>query len=807
MIEKDHILQAIGVIAAQAPDLGRELEELVRGRRIEVSRSGRSAGGGIDPSFLFDGREVIVRKFVFFSEGPAALVPGLLMEYGAARARRALRREGTSLDERDRGARDAKARRAGLELMIDHTIDHTIAHLGARTARGASPADGEPPLKILRRIRKEDCADTAPLDETHPAFLFKGVIAGDRPALFMRFPLTRGALSQAAERNLEFFSPHFLLKCIETGHAVRLHACVVDGEIAGLIFLDIRDDRSVRGIEIKYMATVSGHGESRHEVHFAELHGIGTFLVAGVWMLSRNIQPLCDEIYLDSEVGSVGFYESLGFRRRRPGLYAYSLHKPAGALLQAILRMAYRSPWLPERACDELEELITRQVEQIARRRRGKNGKRRGWKSRGLAANGTGATALVRECLQQTFRPALRRAAASAVIRRQSRLTGGDELVAIAAGIEARRGALMRGGAVCEPLRVVCSERFTEHLEEIFHLESANRVRALQSVLQDPSLAGRWDLVTPRSATVDELRLVHTAEHIERVARTASFPLSSLDRDTQATSRSYLTARLAVGALFNLLDTVWIGPARRGFAGIRPPGHHAEPDRAMGFCLFNNIALGARYLQEVHGAQRLMIIDIDTHHGNGTQAVFYDTNTVLYLSLHQFPGFPGTGALGEVGSGRGEGFTVNIPLSHGLGDRELTRVLYEAALPIAHLYRPEMILVSCGFDLYQHDRLGTMHATPEGYAQITRLLVETADEVCQGRIVFVMEGGYSVMGIEGCGLRVLQELCRVGTPCNGDRDGMRPCGRTIPSVMKKVIEVQRRYWDFSSVTARKSRIP
>ena len=314
-----------------------------------------------------------------------------------------------------------------------------------------------------------------------------------------------------------------------------------------------------------------------------------------------------------------------------------------------------------------------------------------------------------------------------------------------------------------QPLLIVKDDRFSEHLDRIPHLESHRRIRAIYSVLDDPSLRGRWQPVDPRPATPEELALVHTPQHIQRIAQSAGKPMTSFDLDTQASEKSYDVARLAVGGVFNLLDEIWRGAAKRGLALVRPPGHHAEADKAMGFCLFNNVALGARYLQERHAAGRIMIVDIDAHHGNGIQRAFYGTDRVLYVSLHQFPAYPGTGNLGEVGRGRGEGFTVNVPLGKGHGDLDFARIIYFLLNPLAEAYRPEILLVPCGFDLYLHDRLGGMRVTPEGYALIVFFLLDIAERLCNGRIAFVMEGGYSLRGLRECGLRVLQELCDVAT--------------------------------------------
>lgn len=346
------------------------------------------------------------------------------------------------------------------------------------------------------------------------------------------------------------------------------------------------------------------------------------------------------------------------------------------------------------------------------------------------------------------------------------------------------------------PLLIVRDERFTLHLEKIPHLESPRRIKAIGGVLDDPSLRGRWQEVNPRMATVEELAWVHTAEHIERVARSAQRPLTAFDLDTEATEKSYEVACLAVGSVFSLLDGIWRGEGKRGFACIRPPGHHAEPGRAMGFCLFNNVALGARYLKERYSVRKVMVVDIDVHHGNGTQAAFYDTDDVLFISMHQFPGYPGTGNFGEVGSGKGEGFTINIPLGKGLRDRDFARIIYFLINPLAHMYQPEMMLVSCGFDLYQHDRLGGMNVTPEGYALSTFFLVGIAEKVCNGRIAFIMEGGYSLRGIRECGLRVMQELCELSTLKGKHIDRVIGKGSGLDGIssLKKVVDIQRKYW-------------
>lgn len=349
-----------------------------------------------------------------------------------------------------------------------------------------------------------------------------------------------------------------------------------------------------------------------------------------------------------------------------------------------------------------------------------------------------------------------------------------------------------------QPVLLIRDRRFTLHLENLPHLESPKRFRAFEEMLGDPSLRGKIREIEPRMATPEELAWVHTPEHIERVAGSAERPLTSFDLDTQATEKSYDIARLAAGGMFSLIDEMWAGRGNRAFACVRPPGHHAEPGKAMGFCLFNNVALAARYLMERYSVQRIMIVDVDLHHGNGTQAAFYDTDRVLFVSTHMFPGYPGTGHYREVGEGKGEGYTVNIPLPRGVNDKDFARIIYFFVNPLAQAYRPEIILVSCGFDLYHRDRLGCMAVTPEGYRMIAFLLTHIAEKTCEGRIAFVMEGGYSLNGIRECGLAVMQTLCGLPLLKARDIDGVIGNAGGIRGIssLKKVVEVHRKYWSF-----------
>jgi acetoin utilization deacetylase AcuC-like enzyme len=220
--------------------------------------------------------------------------------------------------------------------------------------------------------------------------------------------------------------------------------------------------------------------------------------------------------------------------------------------------------------------------------------------------------------------------------------------------------------------------------------------------------------------------------------------------DTPVCSKSYEVARLAAGGVLVAVDAVVAGQVRNAFCTARPGGHHAMPGRGMGFCLFNHVAIAARYAQRQHGLERILIVDWDVHHGNGTQAIFYDDPTVLFFDIHQNHFYPRTGAMAERGVGRGLGFTVNVPLEAGLGDDLYRLAIRDKLLPAAREFRPDLLLVSAGFDAYKHDVLGRMKVTPRGFAELTRMLKAVAREQCRDRLVAVLEGGYNLEGLADC---------------------------------------------------------
>lgn len=339
---------------------------------------------------------------------------------------------------------------------------------------------------------------------------------------------------------------------------------------------------------------------------------------------------------------------------------------------------------------------------------------------------------------------------------------------------------------------VVKDIHYLDHIKDYPHVESPERLRAIYAYLEQGDLSSKLMEIAPRMATDQELEWIHTSGYINRIASTVGARLAVLDPDTYASSLSYETAKLAVGGVFAILDHIFKGNMNSGFAFIRPPGHHAEADRAMGFCIFNNIALGAKYVMHTYGAKRVLIVDWDLHHGNGTQHAFYRDPTVLYFSTHQFPYYPGSGDYDEVGEREGRGFTVNIPLRPGQDDKVYTQIFKEILCPIALCFKPDIIMVSAGFDVYFDDPFGGMRVTPKGFASMTRILLNLAERLCGGKILLVLEGGYDLRGLQESVTAVLKEMSGESILKEGDFRSEQD--KIAVPVMKTVIEIQRQFW-------------
>jgi len=294
----------------------------------------------------------------------------------------------------------------------------------------------------------------------------------------------------------------------------------------------------------------------------------------------------------------------------------------------------------------------------------------------------------------------------------------------------------------------VCSPRYRDHVTGPGHPEQASRLDAIEKHLAQTDLAGLLLPVEPTPAPLEWVTRIHSPDYVARARRLCAEGTAFIDTtDVPVTPASYETALLAAGGVLAAVDAVADGRARNAFCAVRPPGHHALRERAMGFCLFNNVAIAARYAQDKRGFAKILIVDWDVHHGNGTQAAFYDDPSVFYFSVHQDPFYPGTGHRNERGTGKGWSFTCNVPLPAGSDDATYAKALAEELVPAAEDFAPDFVFVSAGFDAHRDDPLGGMRLTPEGYAAMTRTVKQIAARCCGGRIVSVLEGGYNQSGL------------------------------------------------------------
>jgi acetoin utilization deacetylase AcuC-like enzyme len=302
------------------------------------------------------------------------------------------------------------------------------------------------------------------------------------------------------------------------------------------------------------------------------------------------------------------------------------------------------------------------------------------------------------------------------------------------------------------------SDLFLAHDPGFAHVESPSRLEVVYHGLEEVKNSRALVFPVPVPARREDLLRIHSAEHVERIAATAGHPFDSLDPDTSTSARSYEAACLAAGAVVEASRQVCAGEIDNGFALVRPPGHHAERGWAKGFCLFNNVAVAAAYALEVLDLKRVLIVDWDLHHGNGTQNSFYQDDRVLYFSTHMYPYYPGSGSMSERGAGRGEGYNLNVPLSGGMNDTAYAAIFNQVLSPVARQYEPQLILVSAGYDIYHGDPLGTMAVSEAGFAYLTRVVAALAAELCEGRLVLTLEGGYSLQGLRDGVLASLGEM-------------------------------------------------
>ena len=320
------------------------------------------------------------------------------------------------------------------------------------------------------------------------------------------------------------------------------------------------------------------------------------------------------------------------------------------------------------------------------------------------------------------------------------------------------------------------------------HVEVAARLEAVIAHLEETGLRPKLIPIEPRPATVDEIVLVHQRDYIKGIEEAAARGGGALDPDTVMSADSYQAALYAAGGVIRAVEVVMGGEVANAFALVRPPGHHATANQAMGFCLFNNVAVAAEYALEKHKPERILIIDFDVHHGNGTQAAFYDNPKVMYISTHEYPFYPGTGAINETGSGEWRGTTLNIPMPAGCGDEEYLKVFEQVIAPAARRFKPQLILVSAGYDVHWADPLAMMQVSVEGFAVMTGIIKGLAEELCEGRLALTLEGGYN---LEALAASVKATFDVLLGDTGEELSGAPPRGAEPPDIESLILEIKR----------------
>ena len=340
-----------------------------------------------------------------------------------------------------------------------------------------------------------------------------------------------------------------------------------------------------------------------------------------------------------------------------------------------------------------------------------------------------------------------------------------------------------RTGVVTDPI-------FLKHDQGPYHPECPQRLVEIGIRIEDSGLAERLSRVDAREASQEEICLVHSGDYYRHVASSEGRSVA-LDPDTHTSPDSFRAALKAAGGALALTEQVVKGSLDNGFALVRPPGHHAERAQARGFCLFNNIAICAEHARQALGLERILIIDWDLHHGNGTMHSFWDRKDVLYMSTHQYPFYPGTGALQDVGQGDGEGHTISVPLPGGMGDHEYAAIFRDVFAPIAAAYKPDLVLISAGFDTLSTDPLGSMRMSPEGYGTLTKQILDMAQATASGKVVITLEGGYDVAAQAVAVENVLKVLLgEIEPPPVPEGQGL------VGPIVEAVRKIQSPYWKF-----------
>lgn len=350
---------------------------------------------------------------------------------------------------------------------------------------------------------------------------------------------------------------------------------------------------------------------------------------------------------------------------------------------------------------------------------------------------------------------------------------------------------------------IVFAPKYLDHNPGIGQPESPARLRVIMRELNKSGLleTGKCSLVEPKPASIKDIELVHEPDYVQLVQRVCASGGGLLDLgDTIVSPESFEVALLAAGGAMQAVDLVMAEKFRNAFALVRPPGHHAGPYYALGFCIFNNAAIAAVHLLRRFNLERILILDVDAHHGNGTQEIFYDSDKVLYISLHQDPmEFPGTGFADEIGEGKGLGYTVNVPFPFRINDKIYFKAFNQIVVPIIQQYKPQFILVSTGFDNHYRDPVASLSLSALSYVEIFRKILELASKFCAGKLVAILEGGYNLRFLGKMAVSVVARMAEVSYPIKDKRPVAGPgLRKRAEKIIEEVKRVQSPFWNLQS---------
>ena len=339
---------------------------------------------------------------------------------------------------------------------------------------------------------------------------------------------------------------------------------------------------------------------------------------------------------------------------------------------------------------------------------------------------------------------------------------------------------------------VVYDDRYLLH-ETGKHPERKERLKSVMSYLEEKKVLEKLELIKPRKAALEEIGFVHTKNYIENVENYCAQGYDALDMDTVISKESYEVGLLSAGGALTGVDKVMKDELDNVFVLARPPGHHAEPGRGMGFCLFNNAAIAARYAMREYNLERVLIVDWDVHHGNGTELIFYHDPRVLFFSVHQSPAYPGTGAADEVGANKGKGYTINVPLPSYSGDDDYELVFRKILVPLCDEYKPQMVIVSSGYDAHQNDPLAEMVLSSQAYGMMAGIVKDIANKHCDGKVVLLLEGGYNLNALAESVFSVLNTLAGWGM-ISSKREGILQPRLSTRTNIDTVKSVHKGFW-------------